>query len=130
MDLRLHIVAIASALLLFALVFELVRRRKLMERYALLWMASAAVLLALAVSSELLEAFADAVGIAYAPSAFFAVVLGTVLVLLLHFSLVVSRMTDQSKVLAQRVASLQRQVDDLREAKTEEPEPTPETTLA
>jgi hypothetical protein len=71
------------------------------------------------------------VGIAYAPSAFFAVVLGTVLVLLLHFSLVVSRMTDQTKVLAQRVASLQRQVDELHEAKTEaHPEPTPETTLA
>ena len=123
MDPRLHIVAIASALLLFALVFELVRRRKLMERYALLWMLSAAMLLALAVSSDLLEAFAGAVGIAYAPSAFFAVVLGTVLVLLLHFSLVVSRMADQAKVLAQRVGALQQQLDEHSPAT-----PTPETT--
>ena len=115
---------------LFLLVFELVRRKRLMERYALLWLFSTAVMLALAVWRDGLEALADLVGIAYAPSAFFAVVLGTVLVLLLHFSLVVSRMTDQSKVLAQRVASLQRQVDDLKEAKPDAPEPPPETTLA
>jgi hypothetical protein len=127
MDLRLHIVAIVSALLLFGLVFELVRRRRLQERYALAWLLSAAGLLALAVSGDLLEAFAGAVGIAYAPSAFFAVILGTVVLLLLHFSLVVSRMTDQAKVLAQRVAMLQQQVDELQ--RTQPRNPTPEVEL-
>ena len=117
MDLRIQIVAIVSAVLLFVLIFELVRQRRLMERYALLWLGSATVLLVLSVWRDLLEVLANAVGVAYAPSALFIVVLGCILLLLLHFSLVISRLTDQSKVLAQRVGMLQQQVDELQVAR-------------
>jgi len=114
MDLRLQIVSIVAMATLFGLVFELVRQRRLMERYALLWMFSATVLLAFAVWGDLLELFADTVGVAYAPSALFGVALGFGALLLLHFSLVISRLTDQAKVLAQRVGMLQQQVDELQ----------------
>jgi hypothetical protein len=130
MDLRIQIVAILAAVALFALVFELVRQRRLMERYALLWLLSAATLLTLSVWRDLLEVFADAVGVAYAPSALFLVTLGFGLVLLLHFSLVISRLTDQNKVLAQRIGMLQQQVDELavgREVDRIEPRPEPVT---
>lgn len=110
---RVQIVSIFVTAGIFGLVFELVRRRRLQERYALLWLFSAATMLALAVWRDLLELFSDAVGIAYAPSALFAIALGVVLVLLLHFSLVISRLADQNKVLAQRVGMLQQQVDEL-----------------
>ena len=110
---RVQIVSIFVTAGIFGLVFELVRRRRLQERYALLWLFSAATMLALAVWRDLLEVFSDAVGIAYAPSALFAIALGVVLVLLLHFSLVISRLADQNKVLAQRVGMLQQQVDEL-----------------
>ena len=123
MDLRIQIVSVLAMTALFVLVFELVRRRRLMERYALLWLFSSAVLLGLAVWRDGLELFSDAVGIAYAPSALFAVALGFVLVLLLHFSLVISRLADQSKLLAQRTALLAQRVEMLeREAAAEEPE--------
>ena len=114
MQLRLQIVSILATLGLFGLVFELVRRRRLMERYALLWMFSTAILLALAVWKPLLDRVAVAIGIFYAPSALFAVAFGFVLVLLLHFSLVISRLAEQTKVLAQRVGLLQYEVDQLR----------------
>ena len=78
-----------------------------MERYALLWLFSTVVLLGLAVWRGLLEQVSAAVGIYYAPSALFAVAFGFVLVLLLHFSLVISRLADQNKVLAQRLGLLQ-----------------------
>jgi hypothetical protein len=110
---RVQIVSIFVTAGIFGLVFELVRRRRLQERYALLWLFSAATMLALAVWRDLLELFSDAVGIAYAPSALFAIALGVVLILLLHFSLVISRLADQNKVLAQRVGMLQQQVDEL-----------------
>lgn len=116
MDNRIQIVAILGFAALFLTVFELVRRRRLMERYALLWLFSAAVLLALSVWRNLLERFADTVGIFYAPSALFAVAFGFVLLLLLHFSLVISRLADQNKVLAQRLGQLQQRVDDLERA--------------
>lgn len=121
MQTRLQIVSILVSAGLFLLVFELVRRRRLMERYALLWLFAATILLALSVWSSLLNELSDAVGVRYGPSALFAVALGFVVMLMLHFSLVISRLTDQNKVLAQRVAILQAQVDELAAARDEGP---------
>ena len=113
MTTNVQVLAIIVTAGLFVLVFELVRRRRLMERYALLWLFASAVLLGLAVWRDLLETIATAVGIYYAPSALFAIAFGFVLVLLLHFSLVISRLADQTKVLAQRLGLLQQRVDEL-----------------
>jgi hypothetical protein len=113
MDSRIQIVSVAVTGGLFILVFELVRRRRLMERYALLWLFATAVLLGLAIWRGLLEKISGAVGIAYAPSALFAVAFGFVLALLLHFSLVISRLADQNKVLAQKLGMLQERVATL-----------------
>ena len=110
---RLQILAIVVTGGLFVLVFELVRRRRLLERYALLWLFSSAILLALAVWRGLLETIASAVGIYYPPSALFVVAFAFVLVLLLHFSVVISRLAEQNKVLAQRLGQLQQRVDAL-----------------
>jgi hypothetical protein len=124
MDTRIQIVAIVVTAGLFATVFELVRRRALMERYALLWLFSSALLLALAVWRHLLEAISSAVGIYYAPSALFVIAFGFVLVMLLHFSLTTSRLADQNKVLAQKLGQLQQRVDELSaERAAREPEP-------
>ena len=82
MDTRIQLVAIVATAGLFVIVFELVRRRRLMERYALLWLFASVTLLALAVWKDLLEQVAAAVGIYYAPSALFAIAFGFVLVLL------------------------------------------------
>jgi hypothetical protein len=108
MDTRLQLLAIGASGVLLLVLLELVRRRRLLERYALLWLFSAGVLLALSIWSSLLDWLAtDIFGIKYPPNALFAVAFGFVLVLLLHFSLAVSRLTDQSKVLAQRLALLE-----------------------
>jgi hypothetical protein len=113
MQTRIQLVAIVATGVMFLVVFELVRRRRLMERYALLWLFSSTVLLGLAVWKGLLDKLSHAVGIYYAPSALFAVALACVLLLLLHFSLVISRLVDQSKVLAQHVSLLRERVERL-----------------
>ena len=51
-----------------------------------------------------------AIGIIYPPNALFFVAFGFVLLLLLHFSSAVSRLSDQTKVLAQRLALLEERV--------------------
>jgi hypothetical protein len=107
MDARIQIVAILAAAGLIVVLLELVRRRRLLERYALLWLFSALVLLGLAVWRGLLEDLASVLGVAYPPNALFLIAFGFVLALLLHFSLAVSRLSDQSKVLAQRLALLE-----------------------
>ena len=111
MDKRIQIVAIVGSAVLLLVVLELVRRRRLQERYALLWMGSAIVLLALAIWRGGLTWVADRLGIAYPPNALFFIAFGFILLLLLHFSAAVSRLTDQSKVLAQRLALLEERVD-------------------
>ena len=112
MELRIQLVAVGGSLVLLLVVFELVRRKQLLERYALLWLFSALVLLVLASWRGLLSSVADAIGVFYPPSALFAVAFAFVLLLLLHFSLAVSRLTDQAKVLAQRVALLEQRQDE------------------
>jgi hypothetical protein len=110
MDSKLQIVAIAGAVALLFIVLEMVRRRRLMERYALLWMLSATIILALSVWQDALNVMARQLGIASGPNALFLVALAFILLLLLHFSAAMSRLSDQSKVLAQRQAILEQRL--------------------
>ncbi len=107
---RLQLVSILAAAALLLVVLELVRRRRLLERYALLWLGAAAGVLALASWSNALERLARALGIVDAPNALFFVALGFIVILLLHFSAAVSRLSDQSKVLAQRLAIMEQRM--------------------
>jgi hypothetical protein len=116
MDARIQVVAIVAASALILVLLDLVRRRRLLERYALLWLFSGAILLGLAIWRDLLAKIADLVGVAYPPNALFLIAFGFVLVLLLHFSLAVSKMSDQIKVLAQRLALLDEHVRNQEQA--------------
>jgi hypothetical protein len=104
---RIQILIICVAAALLVGVIELVRRRRLLERYALLWLLASVVLLGLAVWRGALDQIAESVGVAYPPNALFIVAFGFVLWLLLHFSVAVSRLSDQTKILAQRLALLE-----------------------
>jgi hypothetical protein len=103
---RIQLVTIVGAATLLLTVLEMVRRRQLMERYALLWLLSAVVLLALAIWSSALERISHAIGVIYPPNALFFIAIGFILLLLLHFSSAVSRLSNQSETLAQRQALL------------------------
>ncbi|MEA2403984.1 MAG: hypothetical protein QOE08_631 [Thermoleophilaceae bacterium] len=107
MDVRIQIVSIVVTAGLLLTILELVRRRRLLERYALLWLFSALALLCLAVWRGLLVDLAHAIGIYSPPNALFVVAFGFILLLLLHFSVAVSKLADQNKVLAQRLAMLE-----------------------
>jgi hypothetical protein len=107
---RIQLVTIVGAAVLLLTVLEMVRRRQLTERYALLWLLSAGVLLALAIWSGALAKISHAVGVIYPPNALFFIAIGCILLLLLHFSAVVSRLSDQSETLAQRQALLEEQL--------------------
>ncbi len=107
MHTRVQIASIGVALVILVGVFELVRRRKLGERYALLWMGAAVALLVLAVWQHLLYTIARAVGIYYPPNAFFVIAFGFAILLLLHFSIATSRLADETRMLAQKLALLE-----------------------
>ncbi len=103
-------VSLAAALVVLAIVLELVRRRRLAERYSLLWIGTALVLCLLAGWSGLLETLASALGIAYPPNALFLVIGGFLMLVLLHFSIVITRLAEHNTRLAQRLAILEERV--------------------
>ncbi|MGN6586327.1 MAG: DUF2304 domain-containing protein [Solirubrobacterales bacterium] len=107
---------IAVALLICVVIFELIRRKHLMERYAILWLVLGVTILVLAAWKGLLTSLSHAAGIYYPPAALFAVAFVFVLALLLHFSIVLSRLSDQNKILAQRLALLQQRLDEKESA--------------
>jgi hypothetical protein len=109
-----QIVAVVVTAVLLLAVLELVRRRQLAERYALLWMTVAVVLLVLAVWTALLDWASDLVGIADPANALFLAAFGVAFVLLLHFSVANSRLGEETKILAQEVARLDERVRSLR----------------
>src|SRR5919201_681934 len=99
--------AVASALLLLV-VFELIRSGRLRERYALLWLATGAVMLALSLWRSGLNTIAGWAGVkGYPPAVLFAVGVFFILVVLLHYSTVISKLADQNTILAQRLALLE-----------------------
>jgi hypothetical protein len=134
---KLQIVAIIASSGLVLVVFELLRRRRLIERYALLWLLSSVVLLGLSVWTGLLKVISDAVGIIYPPNALFMIAFAFVLLLLLHFSIAISRLSGETKVLAQEVARLDKEMRELAPGAKAEgaepgeaPESAPEVTAA
>jgi hypothetical protein len=118
---RLQVFAILGAAALLLIVLELVRRRRLMERYALVWLFSAVVILGLAIWKDALNVMARQIGIYSAPNALFLVAVGFILLLLLHFSAAMSRLTDQSKILAQHHALLEQRVRELEQERAGAP---------
>lgn len=117
--LRISIAAAIAAALLLLLIFELIRSRRLQERYALLWLLTGVVIFVLAVWRGLLSRLANLVGIAYPPSALFILASFFVLVVLLHYSTVISKLSDQNLILAQRLALLEHRLRGGPEQRTE-----------
>jgi hypothetical protein len=106
--LRVSVVGVVASLLLLLIVLELVRGRRLKERYALLWLATGGVLLVLSAWRDGLNTIAGWVGVeTYPPAVLFAVATLFILLVLLHYSTVLSKLTDDNVELAQRIALLE-----------------------
>ena len=115
-----QIIALIATVAIFLLILDLVRRRRLAERYALLWMLAAISVLVLAIWTDGLDVIADVMGIQEPANAIFIIALGVIFVLLLHFSVATTRLAEETKILAQENARLDL---ELREARGEEPAP-------
>ena len=107
------IAAAVASLVLLLVVFELIRSRRLRERYALLWLVTGVVLLVLSAWRGGLNTIAGWVGVeTYPPAVLFAVALLFVLAVLLHYSTVISKLSDQNSLLAQRLALLESRLEE------------------
>jgi hypothetical protein len=95
---------------IFIVVVELIRRNRLKERYSLLWLFSCVIMILFSVSREFLHYASNLVGISYPPSFIFLFALLFLIIISIHFSTVVSELSDKNKILTQEIALLKEEM--------------------
>ena len=104
---RLSIVASLASLFFLLLVLELIRRRRLDEGYALLWLGCGLFFLGFSVWRRALDFLAGMVGIYYPPTALLLMLILDLFVVVIQVSVVITRQRHQIKALTQRLALLE-----------------------
>jgi len=94
-------------------VLEFVRSKKLKEQYSLLWLLIGIVMIVLALWRNLLNLLASWLGIYYPPSLLFIVGILFCFALILHYSVIISRLHTQNVRLAQEIGMLNKKLEDL-----------------
>lgn len=87
-----QIISIAGSLILFIFLIFLIRRKKLKEEYAILWLVIFLVFLILSVFRGLIDYLSNILKIQYQPASLFIILIVGLFVLMLHFSIVISDM--------------------------------------
>ena len=121
------IFAIIASILLMLLVVELVRRRRLREEYSWLWLMTGSVILVLALWFDLLKWITQLVGAVTPSSTIFLCAFLFLIFISLHFSVVISRLADRNKELAQKYALLEMDVERLKRSLLSESSPSTRT---
>lgn len=103
--LRIQMITGAVSILLLAIVIELIRRRRLKEEYSLLWLLSGIVILAFSIFPNLLDIISRMVGMYYLTTLLVISFL-FLLLIVLHFSTVISQLSEKNKELAQDLSIL------------------------
>lgn len=107
---RVQLVVLITSLFVTGFIVEQVRRRRLAVEYSLIWIIAGLGMIFFSLWRNGIEYLADLMGIYYAPSAIFVIFGVLVFVLCVHFSLAISKLSSNNRVLVQRVALLEEQV--------------------
>ncbi len=108
---------IFSLIILISVIF-LVRERLIKEKYSLVWLLIGLFVFVMSVFRGLLEGFSALIGVDYAPSAFFALLIAFAYLLLLNLSVSISGLKAQNKAITQEVGLLRLRVEELEKART------------
>lgn len=116
---KIQIIALTGSLVLIVFIISLIRRRRLKEEYSLLWLLFSFVFLGLSIWKDGLDWFAMKVGISYAPAALFLILIMSVFIMMIEFSLIISKQSEWIKQSAQDIGILKLEIDDLEKSRGE-----------
>jgi hypothetical protein len=114
-----YLVALVGSLLVLAGIVELLRRRQLGEKYAVLWLVVGIVLLVFTVFPGLLTGLASGLGVAVPTNLMFFIGILFLVGVVLHLSWEVSRLENETRKLAEDLAILQLDVAEQKREKAE-----------
>jgi hypothetical protein len=101
---RIAVLSLCASLSLLLYILEMVRRRKLREEYSILWLSGSVIVLALSLKEDWLNRVSAAAGIAYPPSLLFLIGILFIVLILIHFSITISKLQQMNKKMAQEIA--------------------------
>lgn len=114
---RLLIIASLASLIFLILILELIRRRRLDEGYALLWLGCGLLFLGFSIWRKALDYLAGMVGIYYPPAALLLLLILGLIMVMIQFSVIITRQRRQIMALTQRLALLEdEQMQDLKDS--------------
>ncbi len=102
---------------IFLIIFMLVRRGKLQEKYALTWFGIGIIVVILGLFPVIIDKIAWITGISYPPALLFAIAAGVLLIQNLYLFIFASQNEIRIKELIQQVAVLNKLVEDSRNAR-------------
>ena len=111
---RIQYIAIAGSVILLLVILELIRSKKIKEEYSLLWLLFSVVILLISIFRDFLEVFSQLTGIAYAPAALFLLLIMAVFVILIQFSVIISKISERNKKLNQEVGILKMELEEMK----------------
>ena len=106
-----HLVSLVAGLVSVGFMVELLRRRQLKEKYAVLWLLVGTGMMLLAVWPGLLDMTARALNIKSGPNLLMLVAALLLIVVCVHLSWEVSRLEDRSRALAEELGLLRLELD-------------------
>ncbi len=115
-------IAILGSLLFLLLILFLIQRKRIKEEYSLLWIFFAIIFIVFSFWRGGLDYIAQLIGIAYPPAALFLILLMAVILILIEFSIIISKLSDKNKTLAQEIGILKQELKELQNAESEKTE--------
>lgn len=100
---RIQFFSIVFSLVVFSAIFWLVKRRKVKEEYSILWFATALVFLYMSLDRYAVDRLGNLFGIAYKPTIILLIIAGFITLVLVHITVVITRLADQNKELIQEL---------------------------
>jgi hypothetical protein len=106
--------SIIGSILILLLVVELVRRKKIKEQYSLLWIFFSLVFIVFSIWRQALDYLASLVGIVYPPAAFLLILVMAVYLILIQYSIIISKLSFQLKESIQEISILKYEIDEIK----------------
>jgi hypothetical protein len=117
---RIQFFAVLGSVILILFLFLLIRRRRLLVEYSLLWLGVFSVFLVISIFGGLLDTLARFFGVLYPPATIFALLLIGIIMLLLHFSTIISELKRKLNDLSIRLALLENEMRSKGEGAVQE----------
>tara|TARA_B110001452_G_C15241725_1_gene430068 strand:- start:15604 stop:16023 length:420 start_codon:yes stop_codon:yes gene_type:complete len=111
---RIQILAIFGSTFAMLFILRLIRNKKIKEEYSLLWLFFSIIFVVFSIWRDGLDYLSKLIGIAYPPAALFLLLLTSIFIILIQFSIIISKHSESLKTLAQELGILKLELEDFK----------------